>query len=493
MTHLPENRLLYKTKYWVLCVYNTNVSILYVSKIRKYENTEYIKILQGVRMFFLYAMFGFAHANDVLIPHVTGVELADLVVAQEIEQQLTANLENLGVPVVPASTLDKEFPEVATSCFDMDSCPTQMFSRDGATLLLVGSVELTAYSYNIQMRYYGKTSREPLNVQTYTIAPSELKATIQTIAEDASVIYSLIPQTTPTNQVVVVEKQVSNDPQVMIIEKVVEKEFVQPPPTRVILSLPSQYEQDYYDSKLMPDEWLKQRRIRAMNVIVEMQAGLALGDVDRSYDTRLGFYPNAVDVFDIYEYETFKPGTGSMLGGAIGFAPLWWLEFSLYGGVILSQKSFSRGWEVQSLDGQVTQNDEDYDSVIAVTGHIEPRIRLYTLPSGPVKPYALLGAYMRVYDPYIIKDNPPVNYANQPGGWHYGFTTGGGVAFDSAGPVGVFIEVPWSYVMNQEVHKTGNVFNADYQNGLYIKDIPQAPTNTNQVVGINVGMNLRFH
>ena len=36
----------------------------------------------------------------------------------------------------------------------------------------------------------------------------------------------------------------------------------------------------------MPDEWVRQRRVRAKNVLFELHAGLALGDVARSYDTR---------------------------------------------------------------------------------------------------------------------------------------------------------------------------------------------------------------
>ena len=72
----------------------------------------------------------------------------------------------------------------------------------------------------------------------------------------------------------------------------------------------------------------------------------------------------------------------------------------------------------------------------------------------------------------------------QPWGLHYGVTAGGGFAFDSAGPVGVFVEVPWTYVINQVPYEKGSQL---------IQDVPERPGNSNQVVGIKLGMALRFH
>jgi len=447
-------------------------------------------------MFLLLSGIGLASANDVLVPHISAVELDDFSVASNIEEQLVQSLEDLGLSVIAPRVLDQDYPELSASCFELEECSGTLLSRDNATLLLVGSVESTATDYNLQFRFYGRTSSSPLDVQTLSIPQSELSATIQKISEDASVIFSLIPaEVEAQKEVVIVEKTVETaEPQVVIIEKTIEPTFVQPPPTKVILSLPSKVEQDYYDSNLMPDEWIRQRRVRAKNVLFELHAGLALGDVARSYDTRVGFLPDAQTIFDIYEYETFFPGTGTMLGGAIGFAPTWWMELSLYGGAIIAQKELSTGWQMQDSDGSILQEDSFQQVVTTVSGHIEPRVRLYALPSGPVKPYALVGGYFRLYDSYTVPDAPTVNYSNQPGGLHYGVTAGGGLAFDSAGPVGVFLEVPWTYVINQTPYERSVLLDENYVDGdPYVRGTPSKPPYFKQVVGLKMGMTLRFN
>lgn len=447
-------------------------------------------------MLFLLSSIGLASANDVLVPHVSAVELDDFSIATTIEEQLVTNLEGLGLSVVTPRDLDQDYPELSASCYDLEECPTTLLGRDNATLLLVGSVETTATEYNLQFRFYGRTSTSPLDVQTFSIPQSELDSTIQQISEDASVVFSLIPpDAEPPKEVVIVEKTVEkSEPQVVIIEKTIEPTFVQPPPTNVILSLPEKFEQDYYDSQLMPDEWVRQRRVRAKNVLFELHAGLALGDVARSYDTRVGYLPNAQSIFDIYEYDTFFPGTGTMVGGAIGFAPTWWMELSMYGGVIIAQKELSTGWEMQDTDGSVLQSDSFTQVVSSVSGHLEPRIRLYPTASGPIKPYALVGGYFRIYDAYVVPDAPTVNYSNQPGGMHYGITTGGGLAFDSAGPVGVFLELPWTYVLNQAPYERSVLLDDNYKEGdPYVRGTPERPPYSKQILGLKMGMTLRFH
>lgn len=447
-------------------------------------------------MLFLLSTIGLASANDILIPHISAVELDDFSVASTIEEELVMGLEGLGLSVISPRVLDQEYPELSASCYELEECSSTLLARENATLLLVGSVESTATDYNLQFRFYGRTSSSPLDVQTISIPQNELAETLQKISEDASVIFSLIPPDAepPKPEVVIVEKTIeTSEPQIVIIEKTIEAKFVQPPPTKVILALPKKFEQDYYDSQLMPDEWLRLRRIRSMNVIFELNAGLALGDVARSYDTRVGFLPDAQTIFDIYEYDTFFPGTGTMVGGGIGFAPLWWLELGIYGGAIIAQKELSTGWQMQDADGSILQEDSFQQIVSSVSGHIEPRIRLYAVPSGPIKPYALVGGYFRIYDSYTVPDAPTVNYSNQPGGLHYGVTAGGGLAFDSAGPVGVFLEVPWTYVINQTPTERSVLLEENYQEGdAYVRGTPTRPPYSKQVLGLKMGMSLRF-
>ena len=170
-----------------------------------------------------------------------------------------------------------------------------------------------------------------------------------------------------------------------------------------------------------------------------MHAGLALLDVARSYDT--GLVINQMPQASLISMSMihFFPGYGAMLGGAIAHAFTWWLEIGIYGGVIIAPKKLSTGWEMQDPDGTVPQSDDFQQTVTSISGHIEPlKTRIYMLPSGPIKPYVMVAPYLRLYDEYVVPDAPTVDYGNQPGGLHYGVTTGGGLAFDSTGPVGAF-------------------------------------------------------
>ena len=132
-------------------------------------------------MLFLLSVIGLASANDILIPHISAVELDDFSVASQIEEELVMGLEGLGLSVVAPRVLDQEYPELSASCYELEECSNTLLARDNATLLLVGSVESTATDYNLQFRFYGRTSSSPLDVQTISIPQAELSSTIQKI------------------------------------------------------------------------------------------------------------------------------------------------------------------------------------------------------------------------------------------------------------------------------------------------------------------------
>ena len=72
---------------------------------------------------------------------------------------------------------------------------------------------------------------------------------------------------------------------------------------------------------------------------------------------------------------------------------------------------------------------------------------------------------------------------------YYGITTGGGLAFDSAGPVGVFLEVPWTYVINQQPYERSVLLEDSYAEGdPYVRGTPDRPPYYKQVLGLKMGM-----
>ena len=255
--------------------------------------------------------------------------------------------------------------------------------------------------------------------------------------------------------------------------------------------LPKKLQDDYMNSPFEVSEWLKVQRIRANNVLVEIHLGVSFGDVVRRYDTRIGLTPQ-LQTYGIYEYDSWiSGGPGVNMGGSIGYAPTWWLETSIYGGVVLYQKELSTGWEVQESPGVVIEDDEvNYDPTTSAVGHIEPRIRLFMAPSGPVKPYILGSAFIRIFDGYNPPNLEAVEYSPRPGGVHVGATGGIGLAFDSYSPVGVFLEIPYTYLLNAADYTRTEISENTPNNT--IESIPEQLNYTNQIIAFKVGMSLRF-
>ena len=438
----------------------------------------------------LFSFLSVATANDVLLPHFTPSSLDDIGAAERFEQALYTEINNLNVSVVSPQTLDQEFPNIATSCADTPTCPPELLSRQGATLLIVGSIEVDGGSYNVLVRFYGKNDNSPLEVRAKTIAESEFSSFVSEIAQDAAVFLELIP--THSSKPVPTETEVVTQTQVVIKE--VETKEQKPHSLNDdprLRKLPKKLRDDYLQSPKPVDEWMQMQRIRAGNVLVETHLGVSFGDVIRRYDTRLGFMPNK-DIYGIYEYDAFITGGPAVnLGVSIGYAPLWWLELSIYGGVLIYNKELNVGWEQRENSETVIDSYEFiHPPSTASAGDIEPKVRIYMVPNGPVKPYVLAGGFIRIYDGYTVPDSQDVNYSNRPEGVHFGAMGGAGLAFDSQSPVGVFLEIPYVFLFNNAVFSKYEI--SPQLDGYQISNIPTEPSNTNQIVSFKVGMSLRF-
>ena len=224
-------------------------------------------------------------------------------------------------------------------------------------------------------------------------------------------------------------------------------------------------------------------------VVVAVHAGAAVGNVDRSYDTRVGFWEDGESVFDVYEYDAFVSGTGAMFGLSLGYAYSPRMETSIYAGIVLGQQELSTGWEMQE-NGQIIDSSElEYDPVPLMSGHFEPRLKWYFLSGRPVRPYALAGGYIRIFDGYVVPDvynnsgSVSVDYSDRPAGLHYGVTTGGGVVFQNTDGAGIFMEVPWTYILNSAVHERSRQL---------LLDVPQRPSPSSILTGVKIGMAFRF-
>lgn len=205
------------------------------------------------------------------------------------------------------------------------------------------------------------------------------------------------------------------------------------------------------------DTWLDTARVRSRAVFVELHLGAIMGDLDRRFDTRVALYDevgSATSERDSYTYETFLNGQGFSGGLALGYQLAWWIDLSVLGGVQSARKELTTGWETWEAgaadDGSDLYLDSDsqtWEPVPAVLGRMQPRVRLYPLATGLVKPYGLVGLDLRFYDAYSVPEDELTAYPEAGGGVGLGPSLGGGLAVDATPTVSGFLEVPWTYVL----------------------------------------------
>ena len=114
----------------------------------------------------LISILSVATANDILLPHFTPTSLEDIGIAERFENSLLQEIQKTEVSVVSPTVLESEFPNIATSCAENPTCPAELLSRDGASLLLVGTIETSSDGYNVMVYFHGKNDKtSPLEVK----------------------------------------------------------------------------------------------------------------------------------------------------------------------------------------------------------------------------------------------------------------------------------------------------------------------------------------
>ena len=431
---------------------------------------------------FLSLLFGVqAHATEVLLPHFSPGGFSDLILAEDAELKLLRELGALEVQIVPPAILDQEY-DIAMECYENPMCAKEMLKRAGSKMLITGLVQSEGDNVQIQLRLYSPSDSAPIQIITKVVPRTGLDQFFKEQAQEINVILQLLSTAPPP-----VEEPIR-----------IEEQVIQKPPSSdvpEIRGLPQKYRDEYDNSPLTPKDWLAEQRVRTHNLIVNFSSGVAFGDVTRRYDIRVGYYQdkNTLIKYGQYEYDTFHYDSGFQATIGIGFAPAWWLEMALHGGVMLGSKELSTGWEQRHVDNisEVLMEDELAQiPVTAAVAQIEPILRWYMVPTGPVKPYVLTGASIRIFDGYQVPDLENVDYPDRPGGVHIGAMAGGGIAFDSLSPVSVFAEIPYIYYLNYNPYLYYATL-PQFEN-IGIDSIPDQSVSSSQIITFRAGITLRY-
>lgn len=462
-------------------------------------------------------LVGTALAGDVLLPTYTPSTMSDFGPSERLTEETLNALASREVAFVSPSEIQRRAGEVADGCADLPECQETLWRHFGsARLALIGSVTWEEGNLRARVRFHGPDDASPIEVVSDTFPEADIPIFAERVAASADELLKLLPPPGGAGGLAVAHEPDSpdgggdpRDPGAAY--------DVAPSPRETGPVAPITPEQDelerrsrgmprrawkmYRQSGLSYADWKDRALVRAGSTVIEFHGGAVFGDVDRSYDVRVAANQDGVGAdaeivpVDVYQHETFVQGSTFMLGGSLGYVPVWWLEADLFGGFILGTKDLSTGWElykdgeracIDAVDGEDCQDAEvnDYDPATAFIGVAEPRIRLLTVATGPVKPYVLLAANMRFYDPYLVQDLTDIEYPDRQGGLGLGFTGGGGIAFDAPGAFTGFLEVPWTFLI------TPQPFTREGDGTVQAK--PSKPSSNGQLLMFRAGIGFRL-
>lgn len=473
----------------------------------------------------LLLLLGSAWAGDVLVPTYTPSTMSDFGPSERLTEETLAALAARDVGFVTPSEIQRRAGEVADGCADVPDCTTTMWRHfDTSRLAVVGSVTWDEGMLRARVRFHGPDDASPIEVISDRFPEDQIPAFAERVAASAEDLLGIVPPRGAAGVALAKEPTSpggggTDDPvepgedryEGLEGPTTAEKEQItaeQDELERRSKGMPKRAWKLYRQSGLEYDDWKDKALVRAGSVVIEFHGGAVFGDVDRSYAVRaaaeqLGEDADSIAQIDTYQYESFVTGSTFMLGGSIGYVPVWWLETDVYGGFSLGQKGLSTGWELykQDDDGSLVLACEhpdsdcegtggkdrelnEYDPATAFLGTVEPRLRLLTVATGPVKPYVLLAASLRFYDGYVVNDLEKISYPERQGGLGMGFTGGGGVAFDAPGHFTGFLEVPWTYLITPQPFVNSG-------NGT-IQYVPERPPSSGQVLSFRAGIGFRI-
>ncbi len=399
--------------------------------------------------------------NTVLLPDITPEAVNDYSVAIMLTDQLRRDLEAHGLTVIGGPELVETVGEDADGCADNPECPGVLWQHYSAPMALVGELSNTAAGLDVTVSFHQPDEASAIADYNEVIFPgAEFEYTA--VVADKTVdllkllamfelddpIVELVP--TPYEEPVVVEPfedppPIGSDP--------VEGLFIDNKVERREMGINKRNYESYALSGMGREEWLTDRRVRAGSFFVEVGGGIVMGSVDRSYTVELALDEQDDGSFvetERYEEDVFVSGFGGQGGVALGVNLGSRVDVLVSGGLQSGRKHLSTGWE-HYLDGSLEGVSEDGPPppAAAAVGWVEPRVRVYFLQTGMVKPYVLGAATLRFYDAYVVEDTSEV-VSFQPGRppLHPVSVGGGaGLMVDITQELAVFVEPVWNQMV----------------------------------------------
>ncbi|MBA2319774.1 MAG: hypothetical protein H0V89_01355 [Deltaproteobacteria bacterium] len=217
---------------------------------------------------------------------------------------------------------------------------------------------------------------------------------------------------------------------------------------------------------------------------VDVQAGLGIGDVERYADLRATLDVDGNQLESWYQEGPFfarRPRGGIF----VGYAPATMIDFGLFFGLQYSNRVLTTGVTRQRSDGSTEIIGNPRQDLQAVQMILQPRVRGYLVPLGPVKPYVFTAPEFRIFDKYKLDQGTtaPV-YPIPPGGTMFGWCGGAGLLIDPGPIIGLFAEGSYTQFFGARSNRT--------ESGAWSSPHPVAPVPRHNTLAVSGGVQFRI-
>ena len=472
-------------------------------------------------------------AQDVLVPEFTPVIADDFTLAYMFYSLVIDELRLRDVEYIDGDTLRQVAGAGAEGCSESITCPSDLWAYfPGTSIALVGTVGLfnmgtAAESIEVKIEFYERDGYSPFKTVKRTITPGG--------EADFAVALSKATE-------VLVQRMVSgSEPEPVAASSRSDEERSpegrrsgllgragrnsEPDAARVPepeQSPEDQLYQSYYDVDDDSDDRRKDKEPKAerpsrdrsvgkvstreprearerqprvqrdrpsssgADHLLQAQAfaGLAIGDVGRSYDVRLSVMGSADSSLGRYEHDAFTSGVGGTLGVGLMASPVPWLQAGARLGVVTGRKFLSTGYERWAHGDQSVAELQEYAPAAAMRGLIEPRVAVAPVAIGPVRPSVHGFFGLRRYDAYAVTDLDQLDYPDRNGGWQLLPGAGLGAVYDLGSGRGVTFDLSHAWRLgSDDIHHV--------QQGL-VTELPELPEPADRTTTIAVGFSQGF-
>lgn len=397
--------------------------------------------------FVLFAPSAARAGEPVVLPDFTPASTSDFSLAALLHQATASRLSRSGHVVLDGPIVEPVVGSMV-GCADDPGCPQPQLAKLPARFAVVVGIRRVNNQIFADIELYERTSSAAIERRTVEVVDSkedelgrEIADLIQELAQvmgpaDGSQLVAaarLIAQAEAADEAPpeppkpARERPVKPEPlspQARIEQALDETDFTE----RHLVGV----RDHFLDSGLDIRDWIYEYTPHAGRTIIEVRAGYGIGDTDR-----IAYVRTEVDGGDQRRWFREGPTQGERVRGElfVGYAPSAWVDVGALLGLQYGERVLDSAWTAPGEDG-----GQGLDRVQAVQFHLQPRVRLYPVRTGPFKPYIFGGVDLRFFDQWRIRPVEQIEYSQPPGGFAAGPSGGLGFLVDPSPLVGLFLE-----------------------------------------------------